>query len=101
MMLFIVFTIFQTMSQTTDYAHALSTNQTANLYVEPPLKQFKAGVPLQMILCKLGLTPIMKVSDHTPACVTPATAKILIQRGWGEYLPPQVHTSPSNYRGPS
>lgn len=68
-------------------AYAPYSNQTTNLYNESPLKQFKGGVPSYMITCNLGLVPIMKISDHTPACIKPTTDEILIKRGWGTSIP--------------
>ncbi|MGB6463679.1 MAG: hypothetical protein WBF38_05595 [Nitrosotalea sp.] len=95
--LLVVFTASQiSIPKTESSAYASSSNQTINVYDESPLKQFKAGLPLYMIACKLGLYPIQKISDHTPACVTKETFKILIQRGWGTYMP----SPPINPGGP-
>lgn len=48
-----------------------------------PWKQFKSGVALNDVVCKSGLQLIVKTEDHSPACVKPSTASILLQRnGW-------------------
>ncbi len=48
-----------------------------------PLKQFKSGIALGDIVCKSNLQLIMKTEDHSPVCVKPNTASILLQRnGW-------------------
>lgn len=58
---------------------------------EPPLIQFKSGVPIKKIKCKEGLESILKSSDGSPACVKPETKQKLVERGWtksdGEWTP--------------
>ena len=48
-----------------------------------PLKQFKAGVPIDEIECKDGLFLAGK-HDGSPACVKPETIPKLIERGWAK-----------------
>lgn len=50
-----------------------------------PLKQIKNGISLQEITCTSELKLLFKLSDHSPSCVTPSTAEILIDR--------QTHTT--------
>ncbi len=47
-----------------------------------PKKQLEFGVTPVDIICKEGLELIFKSSDNSPACVKPATAEKLIERGW-------------------
>lgn len=47
-----------------------------------PLQQVKSGVAPKDVQCKSGFTLIFKAEDGSPACVDPAVATILAQRGW-------------------
>ncbi|MFZ1077397.1 MAG: hypothetical protein WAN47_08230 [Nitrosotalea sp.] len=47
-----------------------------------PLRQLKSGIQAQDIQCETGFELILKSQDGSPACVTPDTANILIERGW-------------------
>ncbi|WKT57842.1 hypothetical protein QVH35_11185 [Candidatus Nitrosotenuis chungbukensis] len=47
-----------------------------------PLQQFKSGVSIDKIQCKESLQLVIRASDDSPACVTPATKAKLIERGW-------------------
>ena len=53
-----------------------------NLEILPPLQQLKSGISVQDVKCKQGLQLIVKAEDGSPACVSPNTAQILIERGW-------------------
>src|SRR2546428_8346591 len=55
-----------------------------------PLKQFKAGVKLSNIKCKVGFLFITKHEDGSPACVTITTSIMLAERGWTSSV--QIHT---------
>lgn len=55
-------------------------NHVSNMF--PPLKQFKAGIPIEEIQCKEGLSLVIKSSNDNPACVKPRSVEKLIQRGW-------------------
>ena len=67
-----------------------STNLTVQNYgqkpivhmIQSPLKQFDSGVAANDIACTNDLTLVIKAEDSLPACVTPDTASILIERGW-------------------
>jgi len=50
---------------------------------QTPLQQFKSGIAAKDVVCINGLTLVIKAEDGSPACVTPNTANILIERGWG------------------
>ncbi len=82
---------------TTVEPYPFSTNQTkpseyvATLFastvedtipIKSPLKQSKAGVPINEIQCRENLLLVIKSSDNTPACVKPKTMEKLILRGW-------------------
>ena len=47
-----------------------------------PLKQFQYDVFGNEIKCDNGLVVVVKKSESSPACVTPDTAKKLVERGW-------------------
>lgn len=53
-------------------------------YVASPLKQLTSGIPLDKIQCKEGLELILKLFDDSPACVSPETKQLLIERGWAK-----------------
>ncbi len=59
---------------------------TVDISSLPPLKQYKAGVPVNEIQCKNGFVQAIKQSDNSPACVTLETKQRLIERGWAEPL---------------
>ncbi len=47
-----------------------------------PKQQMSMGFLSNDVECRKGLELIFKSSDNSPACVKPATAEKLIQRGW-------------------
>src|SRR3989304_7225573 len=49
----------------------------------PPRKQMASGVASEDVVCKPGLTLIIKSSNGNPACVRPSTAAKLSSAGWG------------------
>ncbi len=51
-----------------------------------PLKQFKSGIAAKDITCNPGLTLVIKNADGSPACVKPATAPVLVARGWAKTI---------------
>ena len=51
-------------------------------YDDPPLKQFRSGIPSEEIKCKEGLDLVIKVSSGSPACVKPQSKQKLLERGW-------------------
>ncbi len=61
-----------------------------------PRSQFLADVPLNMIECTEGFELIMKKTTGMPACVRPATASILIERGWGIHVLPDYEDKDNN-----
>jgi hypothetical protein len=78
----------QTMMNPTMNKTMTPTNSTVSppVVVKPkmllPLEQVKAGVAPKDVQCKQGFTLIFKAEDGSPACVDPAVAPILAQRGW-------------------
>lgn len=50
--------------------------------IPTPLKQFRAGIPIEEIQCKEGLSLVIKSTNGNPACVKPRSVEKLIQRGW-------------------
>jgi hypothetical protein len=59
-------------------------NNSSTSLIMSPLKQFKSGIQANKVNCQIGLQLILKAEDGTPACVTPDTSKILIERGWAK-----------------
>ena len=55
--------------------------EKSQLYFSPK-KQLELGIAPENVVCNDGLELIFKSSDSSPACVKPATAEKLIQRGW-------------------
>lgn len=51
----------------------------------PPLVQIKNGIELKDVTCTQGWILVKNINDK-PACVTPAVAKMLENRGWGTAL---------------
>ncbi|CAE6494334.1 MAG: hypothetical protein QXE84_03190 [Candidatus Nitrosotenuis sp.] len=54
--------------------------------IDSPLKQFMEGIPINKIQCRNGLEFIIKSSNDFPACVTPETKEVLIERGWAKLI---------------
>jgi len=50
--------------------------------VMSPRMQVKQGIVSSDVICKDGLELVFKNSDNSPACVKPATAEKLMERGW-------------------
>ncbi|WP_182126454.1 hypothetical protein [Nitrosopumilus sp. b2] len=57
------------------------SNQFFSVLAEPPLKQFKSGVPFSEIKCN-GDLQLTQRYDDSPACVKSETVFELIKRGW-------------------
>lgn len=51
-----------------------------------PMPQTESGVSLEKVVCARDFVLLEKESDHSVACVTPNTAKTLIERSWGQYV---------------
>jgi glucose/arabinose dehydrogenase len=56
----------------------------------PPLKQLKDGVSPYDIKCSDDYVLVLKQMNNSPACVKPATAAKMIQRGWVSAEPTQT-----------
>jgi glucose/arabinose dehydrogenase len=56
----------------------------------PPLKQLKDGTSPYDIKCSDGYVLVLKQMNNSPACVKPATAAKMIQRGWVSAEPTQT-----------
>ena len=54
-----------------------------------PLTQLKQGIEAKNVLCHDGFVLLLKSRDNSPACVKPATAEKLVERGWGTIVPNQ------------
>lgn len=61
-----------------------------------PLKQFKSGILIEGIQCKEELELVIKSFDGSPACVTPKTKQILIERGWAKDITVEKTSSSEN-----
>lgn len=64
--------------------HDSQTKNANTSDVKSPLKQFKAGVPIEEIKCTENLITILK-KNGKPACVKPETAEKLIERRWATF----------------
>jgi len=51
-------------------------------FILPPLKLYKAGIPIEEIHCKSNLELALKSSNGSPVCLTPESMDILYNRGW-------------------
>lgn len=51
-----------------------------------PKQQAISGVILDKTVCNRDFVLIEKETDHSAACVSPSTAKSLVDRGWGQYV---------------
>jgi len=60
----------------------ISDNPRLLQFSDSPLKQTSKGVEPNLVVCNMNFELILKASDNSPACVKPATAEKLIQRGW-------------------
>jgi len=67
------------------FAHGIDT--MGNPVILSPLKQLKSGIQTQDVQCEKGLQLIFKFEDSSPACVTQLTAQILVEHGWGMWVP--------------
>jgi hypothetical protein len=52
------------------------------LHLASPLEQVRSGTSPSEITCDYGLQRLYNAHNGSPACVTPDTANILIERGW-------------------
>jgi len=50
--------------------------------INSPLEQLRSGTNAEDVKCKQDLQLIFKSEDSSPICVKPATANVLIERGW-------------------
>ena len=69
-----------------EYAVTFLVSQTRETSLDPPLKQFKVGTPINEIQCRGDLILIIKSSNFSPACVKFDTGEKLFVRGWAEPL---------------
>ena len=55
-------------------------------YISAPHKQVASGISAEDVICKQGLTLMLKLSINSSACVKPSTAIKLQENGWGKIL---------------
>ncbi len=55
-------------------------------YIPTPLKQIASGTEVKDVICKPGLTLMLKLSSDSSVCVKPFTALKLQENGWGTIL---------------
>ena len=67
------------------FAENLSASNLDHGAYPTPLKQEKAGISAHKIMCNTGLELIIKY-DNSPVCVTPDSAKVLIERNFGHKI---------------
>lgn len=51
-----------------------------------PKQQTSSNVVLDKVICNRDFVLLEKESEHSAACVTPSTAKTLVERSWGQYV---------------
>jgi hypothetical protein len=63
--------------------NTINVTSTERLEVfDSPLTQYKSGIKTDNVKCNTGLELVIKAEDGSPACVSPDTANVLIERGW-------------------
>ena len=67
-----------------DYVMTFLVSKINEPKIDAPLKQFNIGIPINNIQCKADLVLVIKLSNSSPACVTPNTAEKLFVRNWAE-----------------
>jgi len=98
----VVITAFLSFSFVSASAMQLAESKThihgyvALVTAQSPRAQFLADTPVVMIECTGGFELIMKKTNGMPACVKPATASMLIERGWGLHVLPDYENSDNN-----
>ena len=60
------------------------SNHSSTIVYDPPLKQFKAGIPIERIQCKENLFLVIKASNGNPACVNEKSVVSLTVRNWAQ-----------------
>ena len=55
-------------------------------YIPTPRKQIASGTAVEDVVCKPGLTLMLKLSSDSSVCVKPSTAIKLQEKGWGQIL---------------
>ena len=55
-------------------------------YIPAPLKQIGSGIEVEDVICKPGLTLMLKLSLNSSVCVKPSTALKLQENEWGTIL---------------
>ena len=63
-----------------------ASSQPVHTQSPPPLKVFNTGVSVKNITCKDGLDLVEKKEDSSPACMTPQTKSVLLDRGWAKLV---------------
>ena len=61
-------------------------NDKLNELWPSPLKQINSGIIVNNVNCNQDFQLMIKLDGGYPACVTPQTARILIERGWGNMI---------------
>ena len=90
-LLFVMFVISSLIlsSQIYGYSYGIA-------YLPPPLKQIQDGVDPSAVTCTEGMELVLKFSNGSPACIKPASAEKLIERGWAIHVLPDYEKSENN-----
>ena len=67
-----------------DHVDAINTRSYMS-----PLQQFKTNTSISNVVCQDNLLLLMKKSDGSPACVSPSSMTVLIERGWAIHVLPE------------
>jgi len=73
-----------------NYSSFAETTKAPILIPDSPLKQIKAGILSENIMCMDGLARIIKLEDGSPACVKPSTLLRLTEIKWGYIQSPYI-----------
>ena len=69
-------------TETTNVEDSLDQNDKLQKILQSPRAQVNSGIVSSEVICKEGFELLLKTSNGAPACVKPATAQKLIERGW-------------------
>jgi len=64
------------------YSFSFDSYNPDSQFILPPLKLYKAGIPIEEIHCKSNLELALKSSNGFPVCLKPESMDILYNRGW-------------------
>jgi len=73
-----------------EYQEEAEAKKTNAKNSSSPLGQYKLGIPLDKIRCKINFILVLKSTNFHPACVKPSSAELLVANGWAAPLGTQI-----------